>query len=1787
MPLDLTDIYDQNMGTDDVPVNPEGLDLSDIGMPSGRPSYIGGDVSQYDPSKYTSYLNEPLYVDKGNPDLRRGEAQPMLEKFGNAGMQTLGKIGTQLLDMAGGISSLITDWGDNRNYKNGFTEAADQGNAWLDENFPLYRSTQGTFGLTDASWWLQNASGLTASVAGFALGGSGIAKTLGAIGKGLRIGQGAEALLGFATDPIIAKALAQGAEKTLTAGMLAYAEGAMSGRRVFDQVYTAQLAQGKSDEEAKHIAAQSAATTVQLNTIMNTGMNLLGGMNMFFNHEKNAVIETARKVMGQTTNETKKEWIKRLIEMTPNKYARELGTDMGLMGLGKKGLTAGREAVAEGVEELTNQFAERTGIEEGTKGKTYGLVDQLGQLSNYFDRTMDQEGALNFIMGAVAGPIQNTAAAALPWHKVQDGLMQNDKGELLDANNQVVKDVKDAAPKYTYMNAIKKNKSMTNQFFTNIKDRVLEDAKFLERTEEAIKQAILDGKPQEAEELKNDYFNTLNRNSVQLGFADNLKETYRTIAALDNTKVDTDELEQKLSTAESALEAKVQAGEDTTEIQATVAELQSELEKSTGKTAAMKMGFTNSLEDNSYKERALEAIESLTERQEIYDKVHKKFGGDKDVASLEQKHVADVIFERLAILHENKKRIQKLEKELAELDSELVGTDGLDSEVASVQKRQRQAAQEREGVFARAQTLKEEIDAFNAYLNNPTDTTTHAKALKLLQTYGGLTNGEDLDSAVERVIKSLVSIDKSLASKIDELKRRDLESPEFLAWLEQNPGKNYQTYEKQLAEKFVSSQRRQELQETILKFKDKIQIQSEEVDALQDARTLEKLQKNTESYFKKLEKKAKEEAEAMKLKVEEYHKDRAAQEKANENAMKRIRGRYREEMESIQNKLPKLRDKIVKLKNQLENLPFSESYFKNMHDLTEEINQLEEQILNLTDRFEQLKALYDASHPAAAAPYAPPPPPPPPPGAPPPPGSTPARKATPAMDAFEAALRNVPDEFKGRVSEEASKVRHGKVPWSLNSLPELPNGPQLMQLMKEAFIEEGITFQELNETLQAAEAVIGSSLPDVETPTMSEGILPVFGVVANLERVDTTLQDILDGDETWLGAKQLNAATALAAKSTEYQVQKRGDTFFKISSEIVNPNLNLQVILPTGLLPGTRLRLVVDEAYDGTVNDANFNPTKKKSGTKQRQSKFSDFTKDGKVLMVHETDVIKKLRTEKTQELNSAPIKTIKKEIKNVKTKLAKKNTKTGTKKLLALEAKLEIETKKIKDKFEKLINIENLKTEYLKDTTENNFTNVPIKVVTEDGKTVAYLHRYEWVMEKVDGSTEEYRNVVDEIEGIGGNAMAIAQELLAIRRAVVEQYNKGNKDGLSTQVETKGPGQFIHLDNFERASGHIKGSDFQLAFVVNESTLRGTNLTDKINIGKRQWKGWENRLIALLPMANGTFSPTPLIGNKLVSSTNPADLEGEENWETISRAIELHINPIQAEVDAVKAQTGFNLATRDGFRNFIMQYYTHFTPAKDFLESNQQGMILDTIGTVAGKPTIKIFDRGLSTNVVEHSLTLDANGKLDSKSKAALALLLSTRYKSPAFSKGVIKGLNNKDEFKFSTYEKGEWVHKQASDYNRYLLAYLETNVTYAKSKKGSNFSVKYTDSAGNDRTEIIYGVNPIINFSAKQVIEQNVKEDTTLEDGTLGAVPKQEDQVIEFYEVDPFAEEVDSRESLPSVGTSDKPAISLESLETLFTFVPLEERNGYTPQERLDYYRRIGVTNLPEGYNPFKKCK
>ena len=1194
MNLDLNEIYDK--GVNDPPpeeqvVSPSSTPATPYVVPDLRtPTGSDATISPYNSKDYTSYFKEPLNINKFDPDARRGLAQSGWNKVGNALAQTGLKTITGITEGLGYLGSLVGEWGTDRDYSNPVTEASKQASSWVDANFPLYRHNNDTWALNDASWWLQNAQGLISSVGAFALEGG----IFGAAVNASRIGTGIEALAGASKLGLrTSRAIGQTSKELITSGLLAYTEGAMSGKRVFDTVYQVQLQKNLSkglsleqaDEEAKYTASQSAATAVQLNTIINTGSNFLGGVGEFFNHEKSAVIKAVEKNLLAKNGEDITTTLTRLGTETAEKYAKELGT--------KKSLSKIiREPVAEGIEELTNQFAERTGIEEGKEGRTHGFLNQLGQLENYFKRTMDSEGALNFVMGAIAGPLQHTLAANLPMHRIETGSKVDAEGKLvLDEQG---KEQKQYAPGVLGTNFVRKqtvNQFGANEYFTKIKDKIVADYTELARVQKEIDYAVATGNPVLADSLREQLFNVANLNSVKMGFGESMKETYRSILNLDNTRSPLDEKKASLSQLTEQLQQAKSQGQDTTELEANLTALQEEIATTPDVTPAMKLNMTDSRENNDYKKKAEDAIKTLDELQGIHDTVMKKYGSDMNMDP-ENQHVSDMIFNKLGNLHLLKKEKTNIEKQLADLDA----PDAIDFLTSPlVQEHDRKIDRLRDRLVVTEQ------DIADLKGSDP------IKHKALIAKYGAIgVDDSDTSSALKAVGKKLNQIQSSVTEQIDSEHQNVLNSEYYQKWVDKNKDSNYTEFEKSLPESVKDSKLQKMLSQHLSNLENQIKTHTEFANELQQAPTLTKVMKNTTKYFEKLRKQ--ELMESLELLKEQETRIETAKlaKKRRYLEAHRLQTIYSKELEDIQKEKREITKQLKALTKSinllLQNMSDLDAPYK-LQEWKDKRNELRQRQEDIKDRITVLQTLWNQAEDVKVA------------------SVEPVQQEevkneteepeteqteeepeivtepteevppvetkeevkpiqTPKMDSLISMSQEIPD-----IELASLRFLNAKV-ISLDSLKDLDLGKftsaQVVLAMREAAQEGGEILQDLQED----EADMNT---DTTMDVEPEPGIDISSTGTTVDGIQTKNSKPEPGQETidnsrWSGKKQVDPSNSGAVMTSEYrETEKMVDGELvrnKESTGKLNKDTSPDILSPRKLLPGTEVRLELDTEYE-------------------------------------------------------------------------------------------------------------------------------------------------------------------------------------------------------------------------------------------------------------------------------------------------------------------------------------------------------------------------------------------------------------------------------------------------------------------------------------------------------------------------------------------------------------------------------------------------------------------------------
>ena len=1773
---ELNDIYDD--GGDDEKVSPPSKrykipSLNDLDTPesiAANQSNMSG-VSSLNIRPYADYLPEGVAQDR-NIDLIRGQNQSAWSKLGYFIPRTLAKIGTGLIEGIGYTGALLTEWGDDRDYSNALTEMARGMNQGLDENLPIYRTTNKTFGLGDLGWWLNNAEGIISSVGAFALEGAGFAKLLGTVGEASRLGGLARAATGGVK-------FGQEVARTATAGFLAYTEGAQMGKGVFDDVYKTQLEKGIANgldpnaahERAKHIAAESAATTVQLNTMLNTGMNMWSVL-PFFNHEANAIENIAKKNFFKQSGESITDWGKRVGNYTIDNFKQQA-----FKGQGK--IAAMREAALEGVEELTNDFAETTGREEGKKGRTHGIIGQLGQLSKYFDRTMNEQGALNFVMGAVAGPLTNVVTNNVPIHQQITGYAQNEQGQLLDKSGNVTEDESQAAKTYLkgskfgdvgkWITSRTKNEYGNTQYFNNIKDAVQADINTFQSLHRQIAQEAKNGNYTKAEALKYDLFNLQSKRSVQLGFANNLAETYRQVADLDNTKTDKDSLDAHAVELSQQLEQAKSAGTDATAIEAELADTQNKAKVASDQTEAMQMGFTANKQDNTYKEKAETAIKDLKALQGIHEKVQKKYGLDpnEQVQSEDgmlNTHLADFIFDRYANLYLAKNQVKKYQDRLNELQSQQQGLNDVlgGDDLNTYMREKKNWLEQRTTHIGRQATAEAEDTLLEQAENSPTKSNIEAVS-PILQKYGAIGVTEnDGKQAIKETRKQVAAVIEDAHNKINEGDEQLFNSTGYKQWSENNPNKSFGDYQKEIEKKLELSEEEKHLHTNLGTLNDQIKAHTNNLREIETAKTLTRIRKATKTWLTDLSKERQKSIDEMTAANQKYEQDQLLQKKLDLQRMQLQKDKVIDEMEFIKQQMEVVSDQLNKLVDQTKTLLQSNNtditkQSKAWQSIEQKKTELNAKLVELESRYNTLNTLYEklnadisdvnennlkevdpddisgnmdintdnqqaddltiqedllaAPSDVSTAPVA-----------------EPSSVVAPMAD-YISMFNTLPADVQKVLTSLKTELINGAQPFSYDALNKfVTNGvlsvnearntlSALQEYLKAGVQEE----QELNQLVEETNALSNQPIPENNVPLIPDEVVEdsvITHDTAPIDNKEPGIETIPVNDKTFIGKKTINPVATLAGSDLEYteDFNEKTNTYFKSAERTINPDTNIKVFNAKELLPGTKLSLQIDEQYNGFQSNVNALNVDDFGNIVKATEKFSDYLDtNGKI------------------------------------------------------------------------------------NTDNKSIGNVPIKVVDADGRTVRYLRTVDWITAKYDsaGTTgESYRNVydgdADDKRGImPGNVARQAKQMLELRKKLIEEYNATgqlNKEIIVVEkfagipvlntISTKGkPGEVIWEKaskllpdtNLTLAIGAVKGDEIEFQESLGIATPK--SIVGTTSLANRTW--------ALLPAPNGQYHLGLLKGTSLLTGTTPLN--------TVVRAIELHLIADTKNPDILEIfqRTGFNLLESKGLKAFINQYFTYTSNWTPTQFENQEFSILDIKPPLKGEYNSRIIVANVLPQGNNEQYASLVDGKLAPNFVKALTKLFSQRLRNVVFTNSAlgIRGINDAFESKFTEVKadkNGKFSYEEHDNYNEFIKNHLTTNVY------GLN-TITTKNAFGQDTQTYVYAVNPQIEVDFSSIIDSptvNTNKDFMAIPDTAVEMPTPENTVnlanalSNLFDAKPQitinnALEIDGIEVTPT------------NLSELYNLAG-ENRNGKAIDEVYNYLIENGINTLYKGFNPFLKC-
>lgn len=1771
---ELDNIYDKGQGPSDPATQgpkprilggsnstPTGTAAPRIMQPSGNNAMRDSNVPTED---YTGYIKNGIFEDQGDLNLRRGENQSAWDKWGNMLARVVPKMALGLVENVGYLGALLGESGDNRDYSNPLTRSMIEAKNWIDSKLPIYRKNNDTFGLTDAGWWAENIGNLAESAGSFAVEGIGFAKLFGKLGE-------ATSLI---TKNRVALNAAHKAEELLTSGALAYTEGAQMGKSVYDKTYDAQLTKGMAaglsyedaDKQASHVAAQSAATTVQLNTMLNTGLNLEMLSGAFSHKTEDAIRKFWTKNSAQLEGETFDQFANRIRTGTNiSDVKKEIFPHSGL-----KHYAIG--AMSEGIEELTNNFAQTTGEQLGQQwdpktksGKTKGLIGQLGELSHYFDRTMDANGALSFVLGAVGGVAQSGLIDNIPLHK--DLALDKVTGKPL------VDDKGNPTNQQEFVSARIKGKYQDTRYFNNVRDAIVEDVGHIEDLKAKMKIARETGHHDQADAYGDQLFNAMNYNAVHMGMGANYAKTFEEIGSVDNETI----------------------GQD-------------------GKTDAMRQGYATSTKDNAYKVKAADAVQTMKALEDIHAKVQAKYGGSSNPAI---ERVADIISNRKMSLYTQKQRIDRLEGEVnnltlqhkAALDA--AGTsldvDGINSEIIQHNNNIQVATETQARLVAQDKMIARALQTLAV---NPNDKGANAVVDNLIRKYQ-LTEEKNPATAIKQLRERLLKKHEEVGQNIKDSQDKLFNSIGYTKWLEKNPKKTFNDFTEEVSKKHSLDQQvlltRAFLEDQKLEHAEG----TAQLLGVESTNGLVKLQRQSETLYKDLIRKSTEQQNKDLMERAKRARQVVATAenllKSKNNLLTKYQGalvKLHKQLGDLSMALQRTNDDILALtrkdpltltkvdENKWSGLSFTKyRQEENLNNIKTAIAKIESLSDNAVQEITQLKEDLDEPEvaPKEVAPNndtepvdtvvqpgpdevvipepklqpveevlneA---------------TATPAKAPDPDMtavaearDAYVFELMLAPVVVRTSVESYEASL-NGKPDVNLDLLHNhVQNGTisvhdagrimlalkQYLQTVQDLKTEMNVTAQEITAITQAVENnLVNNQVEEVAQPAE---VVNESGIILEPDSavtLSTDLTAIEDPDTEHTGTKTEDVikVQTMGLDYVEFKDPITSDYRMHSLTDKLNPDTNPDVLTPGKLMPGTTVLLAIDTDFNGEVNIDDHLATTDE-GYRQRQ-----------------TDSINNYYDDNGQ-----------------------------------------------------------IKTD------DHSIFNVPIKIV-HDGKTIGWLPRMDWVTASYEGATgsEKYRNVV-QFKKVGDayidNMAAQIQNMTRVRRMIIAAHNQG-RGYLDTVTLTKGAGTPIknikvNLNTettvketrddrkvtkliLEKTAKLMPDSDLKLGIVVKSPS--GNRLAVGYNGGTKEFVDYSGNLafdpktlgkynnlpVAIMPGANGDAHIAPLLSRKIYNEDGI-----QSDFNTLVRSIEVFIGASSDDLDAksafqdeaakIEAATRFNITTEQGLSDFINQYITH---TKDFDDALVAASV-DSEGKSPLEFNIKVEPKldGQSRGSVKIGTTFSGqevqsaillNGKLNPDFVQSLKEGLGNRYKNVVFEKDNLKGLQSRGTFTGAKVRaNGVWEFKEHNSYNDYVK---ENTQTYFVGK--NQLVGRY-----------VYAVNPQITLNVQKLMENfqpkviltaipdpvaNNRDIASYNTSLEQELSELSDMAVTLTPQDPVIENATQQSELPN-----NTAVTMRSLTEKYNFTPEEHRNGKTPEEVFDDMQRLGIPYLHIDYNPFSKC-
>jgi hypothetical protein len=522
-----------------------------------------------------------------------------------------------------------------------------------------------------------------------------------------------------------------------------------------------------------------------------------------------------------------------------------------------------------------------------------------------------------------------------------------------------------------------------------------------------------------------------------------------------------------------------------------------------------------------------------------------------------------------------------------------------------------------------------------------------------------------------------------------------------------------------------------------------------------------------------------------------------------------------------------------------------------------------------------------------------------------------------------------------------------------------------------------------------------------------------------------------------------------------------------------------------------------------------------------------------------------------------------------------------------------------------------------------DKYGNMPVKIVDiRSGTTLGYLPRVDWIRAQYPNAQGDYRNVIDVKYDKDGNVIlednvnkqAEANRLL--REKLATAYNMGKKEGLSSTIVSREAGTILRT-TAGKVTDLMPDPNIQLAlFGTTEARVGATTPVEAEASSWMQKNKRQNVPGMLLPAPNGKMVFEPIWTDKV----SKADID------TIIRAIEVYysvdgdvklsdeiLNKARQDSQYIKDSTGFDVTTSEGLKGFINQYYTYTQGFNDAeVKANQEILkgkkrqptfmlaIADTSGAGFKKSIVKA---GVSYLNRLAKAKVNTQGKIDNAFRKLLedqAIGLASRGRNVIFTRPGLKGINSTGRIQEVVYhpESQDWHSNDHKSYNDMIKSLSKTTV-YGK----LTLNTKINPQVKKDT--YVYFANPVTQMDYKGTISQDIRVtrkpkkiptdiDTVVPEETQVKKTDLTEAEQEYIKnlPDPLGEDMgtdlDFKPRIVYESAGDVPGIpvTLEGLESLLNFTPVENRNGKVPVEILEELTKLGLTTLPNGFNPFYTC-